>query len=112
MATAPGAEQVVFENVRVLTMTDAGVLESATVVTLRDRIDRVIDAGGSGGGGVDRIIDGKGLTLMPGLADMHVHYFNEANGPLFLANSVTTAVEASYTFYEAFRTNLTNPNAL
>ncbi|NNU17393.1 amidohydrolase family protein [Parvularcula sp. ZS-1/3] len=32
----------------------------------------------------------KGLTVMPGLADMHVHHYSENEGPLFIANGVTT----------------------
>lgn len=36
-------------------------------------------------------IDGRGLSLMPGLADMHVHLMEaQAYFPLFLANGVTT----------------------
>jgi cytosine/adenosine deaminase-related metal-dependent hydrolase len=35
-------------------------------------------------------IDGRGRYLMPGLADMHVHYNEPGFGALFLANGVTT----------------------
>mgnify|MGYP003700307849 CR=1 FL=1 len=80
----------VFDNVRVLTMTDAGVLENARVVIADGKI---VSAGPLVGKDVPEgaiIIDGTGKTLMPGLADMHVHYFGEGEGPLYLANSVTT----------------------
>ncbi len=63
----------VFRNVQVLTMTDAGRIMNATVT---------VDGA--------RVIDGAGRTLMPGLADMHVHYGSEKEGVLYLANSVTS----------------------
>ena len=37
-----------------------------------------------------RVIDASGKFLMPGLADMHVHVWNQKQFPLFLANGVTT----------------------
>ena len=39
--------------------------------------------------GVTRV-DGRGKYLMPGLADMHVHTWFQADLPLFLAAGVTT----------------------
>ncbi|MEM8772307.1 MAG: amidohydrolase family protein [Pseudomonadota bacterium] len=83
-----GKAMIVFQNVRALTMTDANALEGATVVVEDGRIAAVgedvpIPVGA-------RVIDGAGKTLMPGLADMHVHYFSNAEGPLYLANSITT----------------------
>lgn len=35
-------------------------------------------------------IDGQGRYLMPGLADMHVHVWNEEEYFMFVANGVTT----------------------
>ena len=35
-------------------------------------------------------IDGTGKYLMPGLADMHVHAWNENDLILFVANGITT----------------------
>lgn len=86
---AAAADVTVFENVRVLTMTPAGTLASATVVVADDRV-RSVGSGGDGLPADARVIDGSGMTLMPGLADMHVHYFSENEGPMFLANGVTT----------------------
>ena len=79
----------VFRNVQVLTMTDAGAIPSATVTVEDDRIVSVVTDAGEAHDGA-RLIDGSGKTLMPGLADMHVHYWSEAQGVLYLANSVTT----------------------
>jgi len=41
----------------------------------------------------DIVIDGKGKYLMPGLADMHMHIYQNTEGsdlPLYIANGVTT----------------------
>ncbi len=79
-------ETTVFKNVRVITMTDAGVIDETTVVVTGDRITAV------GTGTIPegaRVIDGEGLTLMPGLADMHVHYMSNTPA-LYPANSVTS----------------------
>lgn len=37
-----------------------------------------------------RVIEGRGKFLLPGLADMHVHFWERGQGALFLANGVTT----------------------
>ncbi len=79
----------VFQNVHVLTMTDAGAIANATVTVEKDRIVSVVEGVGDVPDGA-RVIDGTGKTLMPGLADMHVHYWSEREGVLYLANSVTT----------------------
>jgi len=41
------------------------------------------------------IIEGKGRTLMPGLVDMHVHVWDEAELAAYLAHGVTTVRNAS-----------------
>ncbi len=89
LLAAPAADITVFENVRVLTMTPAGTLTEATVVVTGDQVTSVGPAPDEIPGDAT-IIDGTGMTLMPGLADMHVHYFSENEGPMFLANGVTT----------------------
>ena len=88
-AVAEESEVTAFQNVRVLTMTDSGVIDGATVTVAGDAILSV----GNGEAAIPegaRVVDGSGMTLMPGLADMHVHYWSEVQGPLYLANSVTT----------------------
>lgn len=77
----------VFENVRVLTMTDTGTVEGVTVIVEGDRISSVTRSAVEPPSG-SRVIDGSGMTLLPGLADMHVHV--PEFGPLFLANGITT----------------------
>lgn len=45
-----------------------------------------------------RIIDGKGMTLIPGLIDMHVHFQGNFDGALHLANGVTGARDLGNNF--------------
>ncbi len=82
------AQDTLFKQVRVITMTDAGELTRADLRVRGGRID-AIDSDLPATGNA-RVIDGEGLTLMPGLADMHVHYGSEGEGALYLANSITT----------------------
>jgi imidazolonepropionase-like amidohydrolase len=79
-----------FVNITVLPMDEDRELKNATVLVRRGRI---IDVDFSRKVEVPEgatVIDGKGLYLMPGLADMHVHLGNESDMKLFLANGVTT----------------------
>jgi imidazolonepropionase-like amidohydrolase len=88
-AFASEPASTLFRNARVLTMGETGVLERAQVLVEGGRITRVSTAPVKAQAGA-RVIDAKGRTLMPGLADMHVHYYTADHGPLFLANGVTT----------------------
>ncbi len=89
---------VAFENVRVLPMDEERVLDDHTVVVQGDSIawmgptdDARLPEG-------VRLIDGRGRTLMPGLAEMHAHVPGD-NTPrqlmddvlfLYVANGITT----------------------
>ncbi|MEK6407639.1 MAG: amidohydrolase family protein [Acidobacteriota bacterium] len=89
---------VAFINVNVVPMDEERVIEGQTVI-VRDGVIAAL-------GPTDKVkvpagalrIDGRGKYLMPGLADMHVHFevFNElANTAmlrLFVANGVTTVL--------------------
>ena len=37
-----------------------------------------------------RVIDARGLFVMPGLGDMYTHYWDPADSPLYLAHGITT----------------------
>lgn len=91
---------VVFENVSVLPMTGGGaagggvdddrVLRGRTVV-VRDGVIEVIGATGRVAVPAEAVrVDGTGRTLMPGLADMHVHLMAEGMLELFVLTGVTT----------------------
>jgi imidazolonepropionase-like amidohydrolase len=74
----------------VLTMESPDALRAATVVVENGRITAV----GSDVSVPDDAcrIDARGKTVLPGLADMHVHTV-ESEMPLYLANGVTTVRE-------------------
>jgi imidazolonepropionase-like amidohydrolase len=66
-----------------------GTLPGTTVLIRGDRIvavapDAEVDTTGA------TIVDGKGKWLLPGLADMHVHFWSKADLDLFLLQGVTT----------------------
>ena len=92
-AASVGATAVALVNVAVVSMQDDAVLQEQTVVTQGDRIQSIgpVDAISVPPGAT--VIDGSGLYLMPGLADMHVHVrvpFDD--GPLYLDAGVTTVL--------------------
>ena len=60
-------------------MTDADAFERATVIVDGSRIASVTPSS---------VPPARGMSLLPGLADVHAHYAEF--GPLFLANGVTT----------------------
>lgn len=89
-APAPQAPRpLVFTHVTVLDMTGAPARPDMAVVITGERITEV---GRSGSVRVPRdaqVVDATGKFLIPGLWDMHVHWFHQDYLPLFLANGVT-----------------------
>ncbi|WP_196140917.1 amidohydrolase family protein [Aliikangiella sp. G2MR2-5] len=77
--------QVVFENINLLPLANEQVIKGQTLVVAEQRVTNAIDSI------VDTYrINGKGLYLLPGLTDMHVHLFGVENDLLlYLANGVT-----------------------
>ena len=73
----------------VIPMDREGVLADHTVLVRGDRIVAVAPAGTIDTGGAT-VIDARGKWLLPGLADMHVHIWNEDDLDLFVLNGVTT----------------------
>lgn len=75
-------------NVTVVPMNSPGIIPGQTVVIEGGAITAVgpsaeIRRGDS------RVVDGSGKYLAPGLADMHVHYWDIGEFGMFLANGVT-----------------------
>jgi len=78
-------------DVTVVPMDSARVLTGQTVVVGNGRILEVGPSRAVRVPATAKRIDGRGLFLLPGLADMHVHLMEpEVYFPLFLANGVTT----------------------
>lgn len=93
----PGLPITAFVHVDLIPMTEDVVLEEQTVLVEGDRI---VALGPSDEIKVPRtatVINGRGFYLMPGLADMHVHIYEESRKEypisplnLYIANGVTT----------------------
>ncbi|HET7505207.1 MAG TPA: hypothetical protein VFK02_29515, partial [Kofleriaceae bacterium] len=87
-AFSPG--DLAITDVTVVPMSRDGELEHQTVVVRRDRIVAIRPAASLEVPPGIKTIDGRGKWLMPGLADMHVHTWNETDLTLFVAAGVTT----------------------
>ena len=84
----PPHATVAFVDITVVPMDRAGEQPHQTVLVDGDRIVAIGPALAVPAG-VARI-DGRGKWLMPGLVDMHVHFNDERDGVLYVANGVTT----------------------
>ena len=99
--TSTNATVLAIENVTVIPMDSDRVLPSHTVLIDGTRIVRI--------GPVDdvrvprnaRRIDGRGIYLAPGLADMHVHIRSEMDFLSYLAFGVTTVFNLGGSYPEA-----------
>ncbi|MGK0298449.1 MAG: hypothetical protein ACI9XC_002071, partial [Gammaproteobacteria bacterium] len=81
---------IAFQHVRVITVSGNEVLYDYTVLVNGSRIKKM---GPSNSIIIPKdafLIEGTGLTLMPGLTDMHAHYEEEEKGPLFVVNGITS----------------------
>lgn len=79
---------VAFEHVRVRTMNAERVIDDGYVIVQGGRIAEVGE-GPLPENFVGERIAGHGATLMPGLADMHVHHYETDIGAAYLANGIT-----------------------
>lgn len=97
-AQRPGDAAVAVTNVTVIDVARGRSLPGRTVVTAGDRIVAVGPACAVRVPAGARHVDGRGMFLIPGLWDMHVHVFNNRTGdgthnaalyfPAFVANGV------------------------
>ncbi len=85
---AKDTQGVAFENVRIRTMDDGRVIQDGFLVIAGSRIAE-IGEGDLPENFTGERIDGNGAVLMPGLADMHVHYYETDLGAAYLANGIT-----------------------
>lgn len=79
-----------FIHVAVVPMDRERVLEDSTVLVVAGRIHALGPTSAVAIPPGATVIDGSGKYLMPGLADMHAHTWEEEDFPLLLANGVTT----------------------
>jgi imidazolonepropionase-like amidohydrolase len=80
---------LVISGATVLTMSDRRPLTDHSVLIRDGRIESVGPRGALERSGFE-VLDGSGRFLMPGLADMHVHWWRPEDGLLYLARGVTT----------------------
>src|SRR5262249_2257911 len=85
-----GREPVVFEHVAVIPMEREVILENQDVLINDEKIATIAAAGSFAIPAGALRIDAKGLYLMPGLADMHVHLYDTEGFPSYLAYGFTT----------------------
>lgn len=87
-APTPG---VLIDNVRLVSMV-AGSPEAEDARAVLVMGNRIVEVGAAGAvlapAGV-RVVDGRGLTLIPGLIDAHIHLNDEAELAGYLAHGVT-----------------------
>jgi imidazolonepropionase-like amidohydrolase len=77
-------------DVTVIDVAEGVAISGQTVVVVDDRIDRMGPVAEIDLPGDASILDGRGLYLMPGLVDAHVHFLDAPTfGPLMIANGVT-----------------------
>jgi imidazolonepropionase-like amidohydrolase len=87
--TRPFVPVVAIENVSVIEPGKSVARSHRTVVIANGVFAQVGDFGNTKIPGGARRIDGTGKFLMPGLWDMHVHWYDEKGLGLFTANGVT-----------------------
>jgi len=87
---APQAPRpLVFTHVTVIDMTGASPSPDMTVVITGDRITELGKSAKVHAPEGAQVVDATGKFIIPGLWDMHVHWFNQDYLPLFVANGVT-----------------------
>lgn len=95
------AGSIALTGARIVTLDNRKVIEQGTVVVKAGRIACVGDCSTAG---VDRVVDARGKTVIPGWIDMHAHHHREYSGILpehkfesasYLAYGVTTTLDNS-----------------
>lgn len=79
---------VVVKQVAVFDATRATLIPSADILVRNGNIEKISASDPIRVPGA-RVIDGKGMTVMPGLWDMHVHFASDLDGILHMAAGVT-----------------------
>lgn len=102
MAKADGQTKVI-QNARVIDGTGAKPLEKATVVIQKDAISAVGPASQVQAPPRAEVIDAKGMTLMPGLIDAHLHFFGIRRYEFLLWAMEHVALHAIRSVYEVRR---------
>jgi imidazolonepropionase-like amidohydrolase len=81
---------VAFTNVRAF-LDGSRFAEGQTVLVDKDKIVAVGPAASVRVPAGAQVIDGRGKTLVPGLWDAHMHFYNDDSGPMLLSLGITSA---------------------
>ena len=81
---------VAFTNVRAF-LDGSRFAEGQTVVVDKDKIVAVGPAASVPIPAGAQVVDGRGKTLVPGLWDAHMHFYNDDSGPMLLSLGITSA---------------------
>ena len=110
------SQKYAIEQVTVIPMDRETTLENQTLLIENGKIIEIGTAGRINIPNGFQVIDGKGKYLIPGLSDMHAHFFNEQGShrnttevelKVMLANGLTTArIMAGHPNYLAARQNV------
>jgi len=85
----PTSRPFAFTHVTVIDMTGAPPSLDMTVVITGDRITEIGKSAAVHAPEGAQVIDASGKFMIPGLWDMHVHWYHKNYLPLFVANGVT-----------------------
>ena len=80
---------IVFTHATVIDVTGSPPKRDTTVVITGDRISAIGDSASISLPGDAQVVDANGKFLIPGLWDMHVHWYARDSLTLFIANGVT-----------------------
>lgn len=87
--SAPRRSALVVTHVTVIDATGGAAKPDVTVIITGDRISQIGKSGTIQIPPNAKVVDGRGKFLIPGLWDMHVHWYEKDYLPLFIANGVT-----------------------
>lgn len=88
-AFGQNAKPLVFTHATVIDATGGPAQPDMTVVVTADRISQLGKSGELSVPTGAQVIDATGKFLIPGLWDMHIHWYDKDYLPLFIANGVT-----------------------
>lgn len=87
--------QVLLRGARIISMGDAGVIESGDILIENNRI-KAVGAVGEVAAPLAKVIDVSGKTILPGLIDTHAHYRENRNAEIFVENDWGYVVQLAY----------------
>ncbi len=92
VSAGAAGQTLVIEDGTIVDTRNGAVLEHRSILVEDERITRVAHAGEISAPGNARIVMARGLWVLPGLMDMHVHGSSRADVPLalYVANGVTS----------------------